>query len=45
MKLQKKILDAVAAVGMKTAVKAGGTASFFGVFQPKEPKLLKQTKN
>lgn len=42
--LQKKVLNAVAKIGLKTAEKACGTASFFGVYQPKEPKMLKQTK-
>lgn len=37
-KLQKKALNAVAKIGKKTAVKACGAASFFGTYQPKEPK-------
>lgn len=42
--LQKKVLNAVAKIGLKTAVKACGTASYFGVHQPKEPEMLKQEK-
>ncbi|NLK71163.1 MAG: cyclic lactone autoinducer peptide [Clostridiales bacterium] len=42
--LQKKVLNAVAKIGLKTAEKACGNASFFGVHQPKEPEILKQAK-
>jgi len=42
--LQSKILNAVAKIGLKTAVKACGTASYFGTYQPKEPEALKQLK-
>ncbi|MDR2572329.1 MAG: cyclic lactone autoinducer peptide [Oscillospiraceae bacterium] len=42
--LQKNILTVVAKIGLKTAEKACGTASFFGTHQPKEPEALKQLK-
>jgi cyclic lactone autoinducer peptide len=38
----KKILKVVADAAMVTAKKAGKTASFFGLYQPKEPKSLKK---
>jgi cyclic lactone autoinducer peptide len=40
--LQKSVLNVVAKIGMKSAEKACGTASFFGVCQPKEPEMLKK---
>jgi len=42
-KLQNKVLNAVAKVGYKTAEKACGSASLFGMCQPKEPEMLKET--
>jgi cyclic lactone autoinducer peptide len=42
--LQKSVLNAVAKIGMKTAVKACGAASYFGTYQPKEPEALKLMK-
>lgn len=40
-KFKKIILTVLANVGMKSAVKAAGTASCFGYHQPKEPKFIK----
>ena len=42
--LQRKVLSAVANIGLKTAVKACGTASFFCAHQPREPEMLRQFK-
>lgn len=42
--LQKKVLNAVAKIGLKTAIKACGAASYFATYQPKEPEMLKQVK-
>lgn len=41
---KNNILKAAAAIGFKSAVKASGTASGYGCYQPKEPKSLKKTK-
>lgn len=40
----KKILNVMAKVGMKSAIKASNTASMFGCYQPKEPSALKKLK-
>jgi cyclic lactone autoinducer peptide len=40
--VQKTVLNAVAKIGIKSAEKACGSASFFGVCQPKEPAMLKE---
>lgn len=40
----KLIAKAAAAIGYKAAVKASGTASAFGCYQPKEPKALQNLK-
>ena len=40
----KKILNIMAKVGMKSAVKACNTASMIGCYQPKEPEALKKLK-
>lgn len=39
-KIKQQFLQAVASVGLKTAIKANGTASMFGTYQAKEPKSL-----
>jgi len=44
MKKQNTILKAVAAIGLKSAVKASGTASGYSCYQPKEPAALKKLK-
>lgn len=36
----KKFYEAVAAMAVKTAKAAGNSASFFGAYQPEEPKSL-----
>jgi cyclic lactone autoinducer peptide len=38
----KKLLNVVAKIGVKSAVKSCGTASMFGCHQPKEPESLKK---
>lgn len=40
--LKMKTLEVVAKVGVQSAQVAGGTASWFGYHQPKEPKELKK---
>ncbi len=39
-----KVLNVIAKIGIKTAVKASDTASMFGCHQPKEPVALKKIK-
>ncbi len=39
---KKSILNLMAKAGMRSAVKAAGSASLFSYHQPKEPKCLKQ---
>lgn len=39
-----KIFKFITAIGRKAAVKASGTASGFGTYQPKEPTALKNMK-
>lgn len=41
-KYEKKILNFLAMAGMKSAVKAAGSASIFGYHQPKEPMFFKK---
>lgn len=41
---ENKILKVITAIGRKAAVKASGTASGFGTYQPKEPTSLKNLK-
>ncbi|MBQ8515096.1 MAG: cyclic lactone autoinducer peptide [Ruminococcus sp.] len=43
-KVQKVMLDKLAALGQFAAVKAAGSASCAGYHQPKEPKALKNLK-
>lgn len=43
-KVQNKILKKVAAVGKFAAVKAAGTTSWAGCYQPKEPQSLRKDK-
>lgn len=43
-KIQKNMLNKVAAVGKAAAVKAAGATSWAGCHQPKEPKALKNLK-
>lgn len=38
--MKEKLLKAIADAALKTAKTAGHTASFFGLYQPKEPKNL-----
>lgn len=39
---KKSILNLMAKVGMRSAVKSAGAASIFSYHQPKEPKCLKK---
>ena len=39
-----KVLNVIAKIGIKTAVKASDTASMLGCHQPKEPVALKKMK-
>ena len=41
---KNKIYKLIAAFGHKAAVKASGTASGYGTYQPKEPEALKKLK-
>ena len=41
---KNKIYKLIAAFGRKAAVKASGTASGYGSYQPKEPSALKKLK-
>ncbi|MGN1481004.1 cyclic lactone autoinducer peptide [Porcipelethomonas sp.] len=41
-KIAKRTMEAIAKIGMSTAVKAAGATSFYGCHQPKEPKALKE---
>lgn len=41
---QNKIYKIIAAFGRKAAIKASGTASGYGSYQPKEPSALKKLK-
>lgn len=36
-KIKQTFLKSIAQASLKAAIKANGTASLFGVFQPKEP--------
>ncbi|MFR0881295.1 MAG: cyclic lactone autoinducer peptide [Oscillospiraceae bacterium] len=40
-RIAKKTMEAIAKVGMNTAIKAAGATSFYGCHQPAEPKALK----
>lgn len=42
--VMKKILNIMAKIGMKSAIKASNAASMFGCYQPKEPLTLKKLK-
>lgn len=42
--MMKKMLNFMAKIGVKSAIKAGNTVSMFGCYQPKEPKALKKIK-
>ena len=44
VKGMKKMLNVIAKIGIKTAVKASDTASMLGCHQPKEPVALKKMK-
>lgn len=39
-----KLLKVIADAALKTAKAAGNSASFFGIYQPKEPENLKKEK-
>ncbi len=45
MKVKKSLLNALAQFGYKSAMKAGGTASQYGVYQAKEPKAVSELRN
>jgi len=40
MKAKEKLAAAIAKISLAAAKKACGAASFYGVYQPKEPKCL-----
>lgn len=40
--MEKKILKMLADAAKKTAQAAGNSASFFGLHQPKEPKVMQK---
>lgn len=42
MKLKTFIADSVAKLAMIAAKEASGTASWYGSYQPKEPKILNE---
>ena len=42
MKNNEKLLKKIADVGLKSAIMGGGSASWFGIHQPKEPKELEK---
>lgn len=43
-KVQNEILKKIAALGRLAAVKAAGSTSWAGCYQPKEPKSLRKDK-
>lgn len=42
--MKKTVLKLAAKVAYATAKKAGNAASIYGMYQPKEPKMLKKNK-
>lgn len=42
MKAKQKIADVIAKIALKSAKTACGAASYYGVFQPKEPANIKE---
>ena len=40
IRMKKELLRAIARVGYNSAIKAAGTASKYGTYQPKEPVVL-----
>lgn len=40
--MKKELLGAIAKIGYKSAIKAAGTASKYGTYQPKEPVILQK---
>lgn len=44
MTIKKAVANAMAAISMKMAKRAGGAATMFGAYQPKEPEALKKLK-
>lgn len=44
MMIKKTIAKAMAAISLQMAKKAGGAATTFGSYQPKEPEVLKRLK-
>ncbi len=45
MKVKSYLLRAIARLGYKSAMNAGGTASQYGVYQAKEPKAVSEIRN
>jgi cyclic lactone autoinducer peptide len=43
--LKEKVLKVVAKLGYGAAMKAGGTASQYGIYQAKEPKVISELRN
>lgn len=43
--VQAKLLNAVAKIGYNSAIKACNTVSYYGCYQPKEPKALRDIRN
>lgn len=40
--MEKKALKIIADAAKKTAMAASNSASFFGIYQPKEPKVVQE---
>jgi len=40
--MKKELLRVIANVGYRSALKAAGTASKYGTYQPKEPEVLQK---
>ena len=45
MKVKNLLLKAVAGLGYKSALNAGGTASQYGTYQAAEPKSISELRN
>jgi len=40
--MKKELLEVIAKIGYKSAIKAAGTASKYGTYQPNEPEVLQK---
>jgi cyclic lactone autoinducer peptide len=45
MKVKRSLLNAIAKLGYKSAMTAGGTASQYGVYQAREPKAVSELRS